>query len=91
MSRFINYANGRRKRPMEIVEWSDFEEVCKDYDSEILELKDEIKGLKKTMSTLVKLAVIQKDYNDAFVDFLEKQICRGFRSEETISLKLKAG
>lgn len=77
MDRF-NYANGRRKRPRDVVEWSDFEEVCKDYDSEILELRDEIKGLKKTMSTLIKLAAIQKDYNDAFVDFLENKFAEDF-------------
>lgn len=77
MNRF-NYANGRRKRPTEVVEWSDFEEVCKDYDSEILELKDEIKGLKKTMSTLVKLAVIQKDYNNTVGDFLENKFAEDF-------------
>ena len=77
MDRF-NYANGRRYRPRDAVEWSDFEEVCKDYDSEILELKDEIKGLKKTMATLIKLAAIQKDYNDAFVDFLENKFAEEF-------------
>lgn len=77
MDRF-NYANGRRNRPRDVVEWSDFEEVCKDYDSEILELRDEIKGLKKTIATLVKLAAIQKDYNDAFVDFLENKFAEDF-------------
>lgn len=77
MDRF-NYANGRRKRPRDVVEWADFEEVCKDYDSEILELRDEIKGLKKTMATLVKLAAIQKDYNDAFVNFLENKFAEEF-------------
>lgn len=77
MDRF-NYANGRRNRPRDVVEWSDFEEVCKDYDSEILELRDEIKGLKKTMATLIKLAAIQKDHNDAFVDFLENKFAEDF-------------
>lgn len=77
MNRF-DYANGRRYRPRDVVEWADFEEVCKDYDSEILELRDEIKGLKKTMATLVKLAAIQKEYNDAFVDFLENKFAEDF-------------
>lgn len=77
MNRF-DYANRRRYRPRDVVEWSDFEEVCKDYDSEILELKDEIKGLKKTISTLVKLSAIQKEYNDAFVDFLENKFAEDF-------------
>ena len=84
----IDYLKGRRTKPrpsrFDNVSWEDFEDVCKDYDSDILELKEEIKGLKKTIATLVKLSFIQRDYNDTIAVFLENKYVDDFEPHKPL-------
>lgn len=84
----IDYSKERRTKPrpsrFDSVSWEDFEEVCKDYDADMLALKEEIKGLKKTIATLVKLSCIQRDYNDTITVFLENKYVDDFEPHKPL-------
>ena len=72
-------------KPCKPLTWSEFMDIFKDYDADLLHLTEEIKGLKEMFEVLILIIYRQSGYEGSLDQWLEET----YKDLETLEDKIK--